>query len=126
MEYKIDRNKFYQFKKLKPVSIILRKNDTKAEQILWEIIRAKKFNNLKFLRQKIIGEFIVDFYCHKLKLVIELDGDIHKKLKERDDVRDNYLINNFGIKIIRIENKFILDKTKEEIIEYLVKLIEMI
>lgn len=122
----IPRNKFHQFKKLKNISINLRKNDTKAEDKLWNIVRAKRFNNLKFLRQKIIGEFIVDFYCNELKLAIELDGEIHKELKERDTERDNYLKNNFDLNIIRIQNKFILENKKEEIEAYLIKIIEMI
>lgn len=122
----IPRNKFHQFKKLKTISINLRKNDTKAEQKFWEIVRAKRFNNLKFLRQKIIGEFIVDFYCNELKLIIELDGEIHKGLRDRDLERDNYLKNNFDLKILRIENKFILDNEKEEIKSHLIKIIEMI
>ncbi|MDQ1281818.1 MAG: hypothetical protein QG630_169 [Patescibacteria group bacterium] len=123
MKTLIPRNKFHQFKKLKNISINLRKNDTKAEQKFWNIVRTKRFNNLKFLRQKIIGEFIVDFYCHELKLVIELDGEIHKGLRERDTERNNYLKNNFGLNIIRIENKFILENTKEEIEAYLIKII---
>lgn len=122
----VERNKFHQFKKLKNLSIEFRRNDTEAEQKFWEIVRAKRFKNLKFLRQKIIGEFVLDFYCHELKLGIEIDGKVHEDLKERDSERDNYLRKNFNVKIIRIKNNFILKSNKEEIINYLNKIIQMI
>lgn len=117
------KNNFHQFKKLKEISRDLRKKDTKAEQKLWEMVRNKKINNLKFYRQKIIGEFILDFYCHSLKLGIELDGKIHIDLKERDKERDMYLKNNFNIKIIRIENKFILENNSEDLKNYLLSIL---
>ena len=64
---------------------------TPAEKILWEQLRAKRFHNLKFRRQQIIEGFIVDFYCHSLGLVIEVDGEIHNQQKEYDKERDNIL-----------------------------------
>jgi very-short-patch-repair endonuclease len=57
----------------------LRINMTKAEKLLWEEIRNNKLDGLKFRRQHPIGRFIVDFYCHKLKIIIELDGAFIKK-----------------------------------------------
>ena len=57
----------------------LRKNMTPAEKMLWQQLRAKRFNGLKFRRQQIIEGFIVDFYCHFLCLVIKNDGKIHNK-----------------------------------------------
>ena len=56
----------------------LRQNMTPAEKILWQYLRAERFHNLKFRRQQIIEGFIVDFYCHSLRLVIEVDGEIHE------------------------------------------------
>ncbi|WP_369426718.1 endonuclease domain-containing protein [Waterburya agarophytonicola] len=55
----------------------LRQNMTPVEKILWDYLRAKRLNNLKFRRQQIIEEFIVNFYCHSLGLIIEVDGEIH-------------------------------------------------
>lgn len=55
----------------------LRQNMTSAEKILWEHLRAKRFKNFKFRRQQIIEGFIVDFYCHSLGLIIEVDGEVH-------------------------------------------------
>lgn len=126
MNYNIPRNKFHQFKKLRDRSRELRKTDTIAEQKLWEILRRKNLNNLKFYRQKIIGEFILDFYCHELRLDIELDGEIHKNLKERDVERDRYLIQNFNLKIVRLDNNFIIKNSEENIKEYLIKSIKML
>ena len=102
------------YKKLFNVSRDLRNNQTKAEEIFWDIVRNKQVNNLKFLRQKIIGEFVVDFYCDELKLIIEIDGKIHDNLKEKDKEREN-ILKNLNYKILRFENDFILNNTKEKI-----------
>ena len=55
----------------------MRSNATDAEHLLWQLLRAKRFMNLKFRRQHVIAQYIVDFYCHELGLVIELDGSHH-------------------------------------------------
>ena len=55
----------------------MRHNATDAENLMWKILRAKRFMNLKFRRQHVIAPYIVDFYCHELGLVIELDGSQH-------------------------------------------------
>ncbi|ENU25452.1 hypothetical protein F992_03188 [Acinetobacter modestus] len=52
----------------------MRSNATDAEHLMWQLLRAKRFMNLKFRRQHVIAPYIVDFYCHELGLVIELDG----------------------------------------------------
>jgi len=91
----------------------LRKSETKAERKFWyKILKNKKLIKLKFTRQKPIGNFIVDFYCAKLKLAIEVDGEIHKFQKVRDDGRDNILKQKFGLKIIRYKNEDILNNTE--------------
>ncbi len=89
--------------KFKNLSQNLRKNMTKEERHLW-------YDFLKDLpvtvnRQKVIGDYIVDFYCAKAKIVIELDGSQHyfEKGMEKDKVRDEYL-RNLGIKILRYSN----------------------
>lgn len=96
----------------------MRNNPTLAERRLWnEYLRIHPF---KFTRQKPIGNFIVDFYCSKLKLIIEIDGETHlsKKDRIRDGKRTEYF-NKFGIKVIRFWNDEILDglETVCEIIE---------
>lgn len=101
----------------------LRNKMTDAESVLWESLRNKQFLGLKFRRQHPVSRFIVDFYCHKYKLVIELDGNIHdlSDVKTNDNNRENEL-KEFGLKILRLKNIEItnnlsksLDKIKKEI-----------
>lgn len=90
---------------LKKFSQKLRKEQTPAERKLWKYLRKNQINNLKFTRQKPIGKYIADFYCHKLKLVIEIDGDRHYKNQEpeKDKVRDEFFKNQ-NLKVIRFNN----------------------
>ena len=84
---------------------VLRSNMTRAEIILWSRLRSKKINGYKFRRQQPLFDYIVDFYCDKLKLIIEVDGEIHS-FSERanyDSKRDNILKIN-GYHIIRLSN----------------------
>jgi len=83
----------------------LRNNMTKAEIILWSRIRSKQIDGYKFRRQYPILDFITDFYCHDLKLVIEVDGEVHTlpgQIKT-DKYRDNMLKNN-GYYVIHFTN----------------------
>jgi very-short-patch-repair endonuclease len=89
-----------------------RKNPTKEEIKMWELLRNRRFNNLKFYRQYPIvisssdnGKefYIADFYCHSIRLILEIDGEIHKKQTEYDQARDNSL-NELGYHILRISN----------------------
>ncbi len=72
-------------------------------------MRAKLFKKLKFFRQYGIGEYIVDFYCPKLKLVIELDGEIHfnKPHEEYDNIRDEFM-QSLNILVIRFKNEEVI------------------
>ena len=83
----------------------LKKNMTPEEKILWELIRRDALG-VRFRRQFGIGEYIVDFYCSKLKLVIELDGNQHytKDGLEYDEIRENYM-KSLDITTIRFRNK---------------------
>jgi len=96
-------------KKLKKFSRILRKNMTDAERKLWYRIRMKQIKELQFYRKKPIGNCIVDFYCPKVKLVIELDGGQHylQTGKEKDKIKDNYL-RGLGLKVLRFSDVDIL------------------
>lgn len=80
----------------------LRHDMTPAEKILWNELCGKKLG-VHFRRQQIIAGFIVDFYCHKATLVIELDGSVHNEQKEEDAQRDKVL-NEMGLCIIRFRN----------------------
>ena len=99
----------------------LRKEQTKTEKIVWELLRNRKFMNLKFRRQHVIEGFVLDFYCHGLKLGIEIDGGIHLKRKDYDMLRQE-AIESKGINIIRITNKEI-NKNKKLILKRIDKLI---
>ena len=83
----------------------LRKHSTAAECVLWNAIKNKQVESLRFRRQHSIGPYIMDFYCPSIKLCIELDGGIHEQLAEhnRDDIRTQY-INQQGITILRFTN----------------------
>ncbi|MBS2099857.1 endonuclease domain-containing protein [Carboxylicivirga linearis] len=83
----------------------LRKNMTKAELILWGKLKGKQILNLRFRTQHPIDIFIADFYCHRIKLVIEVDGDIHLKQQQIEyDIGREAELNNGGIKVIRFSN----------------------
>ena len=90
-----------------------RKNMTDAEKVLWQNLKGKQVLGLRFRRQHPIGQFIVDFYCHKTKLIIEVDGEIHQNIlnKEYDDER-TYELNLLGLHVIRFTNSQVLNQTK--------------
>jgi len=101
----------------------LRSNQTEAEKIFWgKVLKSKELTSFTFLRQKPIGPFIVDFYSAKLGVAIEIDGDLHDFQKSRDKERDNYLTQQFGIKIIRFKNNEVL-KNPEKVLKYFLKII---
>lgn len=78
---------------------------TKAEIILWSRLRLRKINGYKFRRQQPLYNYIVDFYCNDLKLIIEVDGEIHSisENKNHDSKRDN-ILQVIGYHIIRLSN----------------------
>jgi len=88
----------------------MRNNSTDAEQLLWKKLRKFRSSGFVFRRQHPIDFFIAYFYCHKIKLVIEVDGEYHEEeeLKEYDDNRSGEL-ERFGIEVIRFKNEEILD-----------------
>ncbi|MEO8342194.1 MAG: endonuclease domain-containing protein, partial [Gallionella sp.] len=85
-----------------------RKNPAVAEKKMWnEILRMRQFARYKFLRQKPIAGFIVDFYCSELRLVIEIDGDSHGETTEYDLARTKAL-NACGLRVVRYTNEDVL------------------
>jgi very-short-patch-repair endonuclease len=94
------------FKKAKE----LRKSETKAEKLLWARLSKKQLLGLHFRRQHPINCFIADFYCPKIKLVIEVDGDMHELLENKEyDIERTELLNEFGVKVIRFTNNEIIN-----------------
>ncbi|MDO8458709.1 MAG: endonuclease domain-containing protein [Burkholderiaceae bacterium] len=91
----------------------LRANMTDAEQLLWQRVRLKQVRGLQFYRQKPLLAFIVDFYCPKAKLVIELDGSQHFEEAHRaaDEERDAALT-GLGLRVLRFDNRQVLLETE--------------
>ena len=86
----------------------LRKEMTPAERCLWNRIRANRLGGWHFRRQQIINGFIVDFYCHKAELVIEVDGPIHRKQKVEDAEREK-MLSDIGLHILRFTNHAVMN-----------------
>jgi very-short-patch-repair endonuclease len=98
--------KIYYNPKLKQLSRKLRNNSTLAEVLLWNELKGKKMKGYQFMRQKPIGNYIVDFYCSKLKLIIEIDGCSHNEKYEEDKTRQEYL-ENLGLTIMRFDDMIV-------------------
>lgn len=93
----------------------LRKISPKAEQLLWSHLKGKKIHNQKFRRQFGIGRYVVDFYCPKIKLAIEVDGGSHtasKFAEEKDKYRQDE-IERLNIKFLRFNNEDVIFRMSE-------------
>ena len=108
---------------MKPFRRKLRKNMTAAEVALWLMIKNKQLDGERFLRQYSIGHFVIDFYCPKYKLAVELDGEVHftEEAAAYDAKRTAYL-NSVGVQVVRFENFEVFQypmRTLDEIRKYL-------
>jgi very-short-patch-repair endonuclease len=104
-------------KKLKPFARKLRKHGTKGEALLWrDVLKAKQHWSYQFNRQLIIGNYIVDFICRKLNLIIEIDGSSHFAKNEEDYKRQIYLENR-GYTILRFPEYLVVFRIDEVISE---------
>ena len=81
----------------------LRHEPTAEENRLWQSLRGRRFARFKFRRQHPIGCYVLDFYCHRLKFAIEIDGAWHDEVGIRDEVRTRELA-TYGITVLRITN----------------------
>jgi len=97
--------KIYYNPKLKQHARELRKRSTFSEVLLWNNLKGKRFYGLQFMRQKPIGEYIVDFYCSKFKLVIEIDGITHNDRVKYDQNRQSKL-KSLGLNLIRFSDEY--------------------
>ena len=90
-----------------------RKNQTPAEKVIWgKLLKNRHLLGYKFTRQKPLLHFIADFYCSKLLLIVEIDGEYHKYQIARDEERSREL-EEYGLKVIRFSNEDILLKLSE-------------
>ena len=101
---------------------MLRKNMPQPEVILWSKLKGKGLDSYRFRRQYSVGNFVIDFYCPKLKLAVEVDGDSHfvEGSNERDRERQK-IIETFGITFLRFTNKEInenIDGVLSKIMEF--------
>ena len=88
-------------KKMTEIARKLRREQTPSEAVLWSALRDRALDNRKFRRQHPIGSFVVDFYCHQERLVIEVDGEIHDTQQEADRERQE-IIESLGIRFVRV------------------------
>lgn len=104
----------YNHKILKDRRRQLRTEQTPAEKLLWQHISRDKIFGLRFLRQYSVGPYILDFYCAKLRLGIEVDGEVHneKERKLYDKDREKYL-KNLDIEVIRFWNDDVLKNIRD-------------
>jgi len=102
----------------------LRRKSTRSESILWQKLRSRKLDGAKFHRQHAIKFiidwrkrfFVADFYCSEYKLVIEIDGEIHDRQKDYDEMR-TYIMNTLGIKVIRFKNEEVENNCENVIVK---------
>jgi very-short-patch-repair endonuclease len=92
----------------------LRREATTAESLLWELLRDRRLLGRKFRRQHPIGQFIADFFCDDARLIIEIDGAVHREptQQERDRLREE-ILREHGFAILRFTNDQILDRTEQ-------------
>jgi very-short-patch-repair endonuclease len=98
-------------KDLKPISRTLRTHMTDSEQVLWGRLRRKQLRGIQFYRQKPVGEFIVDFFAPKARLVIEIDGSQHSTPKNvLKDEKRNAALQRQGLQVLRFNNLQVLQE----------------
>lgn len=97
-------------KELKEFARKLRSNSTLAEVVLWnKLLKNKQMRGYQFLRQRPIDQYIVDFFCKKLMLIIEVDGYYHK-FKKKEDCERSSRLTDLGFSIVRFQNEEILNE----------------
>ena len=94
----------------------MRNNLTPAEAALWTLLKNKQILGLRFRRQFSVNNYILDFFCPRAKLAIELDGEVHNspEAREYDLKRDDFL-GSLDIKVLRVENKLVFENTTQVI-----------
>ncbi len=94
----------------------LRLNMTECEMKLWNLLKDNQVDNIRFKAQHPIDKFIADFYCHRYKLVIEIDGNIHQGIQQNErDIGRTYELKNYGITVIRFTNQEICEQVEDVI-----------
>jgi very-short-patch-repair endonuclease len=101
-----------------------RKDSTEEEELLWRFLRNRRLKGFKFRRQHPLKDFIVDFYCHEAKLVVEVDGGYHLENEQGDyDRGRTYDLKELEVRVIRFSNQEVndsIDSVLKGIEEYLI------
>ena len=108
---------------LKSRARALRKAGNLSEVIFWRQVRAGEFHNIDFDRQRVIGNYIVDFYVKSLGLVVEIDGESHNDKEEYDAKREDFLI-SLGLKVFKISTiqiKYDLDNVMKNLEDFIIE-----
>lgn len=90
-------------RELEQAARAMRREPTVAEQLLWGALQKKQVAGLKFRRQHPVGRFVLDFYCPSIKLVVEVEGDIHDSQPEQDAARTT-VVETYGYRAMRFRN----------------------
>jgi very-short-patch-repair endonuclease len=109
--------------KLRTIARHMRHEPTPAEDLLWQKLRARHLHGYRFHRQYSIDRFIVDFYCASAGLIIEVDGEVHKRQVEADQEREQKL-NHLGFRVLRFTNDQVLKQT-EYVLQQILDAIEV-
>ncbi len=113
-------------KNLKPLAQKLRKSGTKGEALLWrDVLKAKQHWSYQFNRQFILGDYIVDFICRKLKLIIEIDGSSHFAKSEEDYKRQQFL-ESLDYTVLRFAESMVIYRIDDVVaeIDYAIQCLE--
>ena len=108
----------------------LRRTMTPAERLVWQRVRDNRIAGVKFRRQQVIEGFVADFFCHKAKLVVEIDGEIHDtEDRKKEDERRTTVFAGRGLEEIRFRNDEVLsgiDKVIGKITEKVISRLEIV
>jgi very-short-patch-repair endonuclease len=120
----LDKFKYLPYKRrLADLARRNRSNPSPAEKKIWyEVLCRKQFKGYKFTRQKPLGGYVVDFYCSRLQLVIEIDGDSHAENEEYDKTRTRVL-GQLGLRVLRYTNRDVCDNI-EGVYQDLMRIVE--
>ncbi len=115
------------WEKLKPQARAMRAEPTPEEDLLWERLRSSQVHGVRFRRQHTINRFVVDFYCAKARLIVEVDGPIHD-LQRDEDLQRQEVLENQGFRFLRFTNNDVrqhLDRVVSDIAEDVQRALEL-
>jgi very-short-patch-repair endonuclease len=111
--YGMRQNRIHNILQLNENRRVLRNYGTSAEATLWKLLKNSQLHGRKFRRQHSIEHYIADFYCPAEKLVIELDGQVHRDpLRSAYDAERDARLRGLGFTVLRFENRLVFDETE--------------